>query len=136
MEGFDERFFNFLHEKKTSWMKDNVIAACILHDILKEGWEGCGHTVFEHPNLAADFVLAVGDLSHIAIEIQASTNIAWLIRPHMGQYNTSTKSAVVLEKPTHMFQKLVHAADNLAARLWIFETEEVGEKLLKEVNGI
>ncbi len=39
--------------------RDEVLASCLLHDMMKQGKEkGSGHTVREHPQLAADELVA------------------------------------------------------------------------------
>jgi hypothetical protein len=39
--------------------RDEIISACILHDLLKQGWNKSGHTTKDHPALAADLVKRV-----------------------------------------------------------------------------
>lgn len=45
--------------------RDEILAACIIHDLIKRGKKNTGHTLKNHPGLAADFV----------DEIQAATGI-------------------------------------------------------------
>jgi len=39
--------------------RDEILAACIIHDICKQGMEKTGHTVKNHPELAAELVKKV-----------------------------------------------------------------------------
>ena len=95
---------------------DLMIVACMLHDSLKSGWqedfEKNKYTKFEHPILAANMVRGmVGFLSNDDLNF-----IAHCIESHMGQWNDSTYSNVVLQKPSDKYQWLVHLADYLASR--------------------
>ena len=93
---------------------DYLIAAALLHDCCKSGrnWEG-GHTVTEHPLLAADLVLEVAgkEMATIAQPIAAT------IRSHMGTgwYEVSWAKPE-LPAPETVLQKLLHEADYLASK--------------------
>lgn len=98
--------------------KDYILAACILHDIMKKGKNAKKFTAFEHPEDAAEFVEKVGaDLKSISpIYENRSKCIADLIRTHMGQWNTNKYSSVVLKKPTTKLENFVHLCDYIASR--------------------
>lgn len=36
--------------------RDEILAACLIHDLVKQGWTKSGHTTRTHPKLAADLV--------------------------------------------------------------------------------
>lgn len=84
--------------------KDEMIAAAILHDMAK--FEETGdHTVFEHPKVMAD-----------KCEEEGLFNVARMVASHMGQWNTSGRSKIVLETPQTDAQMTVHLADYIASR--------------------
>ena len=95
--------------------KDLVIAALILHDIVKKNPEK-NETAFEHPLLGALFVQEVAKNYSASIQRQAES-IARLIRSHMGQWTTSDKCpGVTLPRPITPDEQLVHLCDFLASR--------------------
>jgi putative nucleotidyltransferase with HDIG domain len=36
--------------------RDEILAACLIHDLVKQGWKRSGHTMKSHPKLGADLV--------------------------------------------------------------------------------
>ena len=118
------RFINYTFEiecmadKWTSRERDLVRVAGMMHDTYKSGTESDyrnnKYTKHEHPMLAANAVRkykGTGIIPDDEIEI-----IANAIESHMGMWNTSSRSDVVLPKPTNKYQKIVHWADYLASR--------------------
>jgi hypothetical protein len=96
--------------------KDEIRAALILHDGMKQGRERNGHTLFEHPRLMAL------ELRH-SVELQDDSwspifnNILDSIESHMGQWNTDKYSGKPeLPRPITKMQKFVHLCDYLASR--------------------
>lgn len=90
--------------------KSYGIAALILHDSQKQGGGTEGHTVFDHPLLAAEFVRANAPEWFAA-------KVSPLIASHMGEWNTSKYAeGVVLPKPEAKLEQLVHECDYLASR--------------------
>lgn len=98
--------------------KDYILAACILHDVMKKGKNAKKFTAFEHPEDAAEFVENVGnELKSCDIAYGPKSKvIASLIRTHMGQWNTAKYSSVTLQKPSTNEQKFVHLCDYIASR--------------------
>lgn len=100
-------------------LKDELIAAMLLHDSIKMGWDDTNKwTVAEHPNLAADFTMRK------ALELKnlpASTvnRICAGIRSHSGQWNTDKEGREILPKPVTRFEQFVHLCDYLASRRWL-----------------
>ncbi len=94
--------------------RDCMIAGIILHDGHKEGNKGGSYTVFEHPQICADWIR--NDDIFTGFDPKYRELIASVIESHMGQWNTSTRSKLVLSKPTTPCQKLVHLCDYLASR--------------------
>lgn len=100
----------FVISNFTDKEQDYIISALLLHDILKHGKDGDeGHTVFEHPILAADYIRenATGEYADV---------VSSLVSTHMGQWTTSKYSSVVLQAPVTELQKFVHECDYLASR--------------------
>ncbi|MDD4876555.1 MAG: HD domain-containing protein [Dehalococcoidales bacterium] len=89
-----------------------VIVACIFHDSFKHGIPDSGHTVHEHPLLAADFVYEeFKDYDMVFADIVSGS-----IRSHMGRWTTSTHSNAILPIPENEFDKLIALADYIASR--------------------
>jgi 23S rRNA maturation-related 3'-5' exoribonuclease YhaM len=91
-------------------VRDEILAALILHDGLKHGENNSPHTVFEHPVLMRDFINKNNNGNVFAYRISD------LVASHMGQWNTNLRSEVVLPKPETKAQKFVHMCDYLASR--------------------
>lgn len=87
---------------------DCAIAALLLHDTYKNGSPDAGHTVFEHPTLAAAAVAQVPN--------PCANIVANLISSHMGRWNTSKYSTGELPVPENELQKFAHLCDYIASR--------------------
>lgn len=97
--------------------KDMALIAGLFHDCLKQGTDCNGHTVFNHPILAADFMAE--ELKNYIEEPYLSI-ITGAVRTHMGKWTTSKYDPdIMLEKPSTAFQKLVHTADLMASKKYI-----------------
>ena len=98
--------------------RDMLRIAGMMHDSRKSGsqqdYEKNRFTKHEHPLLAAEVVRNFK--GHAPIADEEVELIAQTIETHMGQWNTSQYSDVVLPKPTTEMQKLLHTADYLASR--------------------
>ena len=103
------------------YKRDMLIVAALAHDIKKQGdcVEGVGHTVHEHPLLAARYVCEVyfaGDMTvlHGVVNI-----IADMISSHMGKWGADPKfigDKTPLPMPHTDCEKILQAADYLASR--------------------
>lgn len=89
-----------------------IISACLLHDSWKHGSDGSAFTTFDHPLVASEFVAK----ADIPIDDTKRELISSSISSHMGQWNESKRSKVVLPKPETEVQKFVHMCDYLASR--------------------
>ena len=138
------RFFNHIIgiEQNSSLFTDRELdlgrAACLIHDIQKSGdattyaeksnnGEKKVFTVFEHPLLAAKYVM---NYKGQYLNEKELNYIASCVSTHMGQWATDKKSSVVLPKPETEMQKMVHLADYLASRKDIemqFDDSEKGK---------
>lgn len=105
---------------KTNEERDAVRAALIMHDSCKQGVKFGGHTVWEHPILAGDmwteFASSWNTDGACTLSPETVEMIAGCIRSHMGKWNTSKYSKIVLPTPKTLPQKYVHICDYLASR--------------------
>lgn len=103
--------------------KDDIISACILHDVVKNGFNDCGYTVTKHPLLANELIESVFKESSIKYNnIYLNKKfIQSLIGSHMGIWNKDREGNEVLPlvgeyNPCGL---LVHLADYIASRKYI-----------------
>jgi 23S rRNA maturation-related 3'-5' exoribonuclease YhaM len=102
----------------TSRERDIVRIAGMMHDSFKSGsqadYEKNKYTKHEHPIIAANAIRKYKGCEIISDEeIEC---IATAIESHMGSWNTSSRSDIVLPLPKNKFQKILHWADYLASR--------------------
>jgi len=100
---------------------DAGLLALLVHDGLKNGHvDGAGTadatTVHEHPLLAAGLVRTVA--ASAGIDKDVARTISEAVASHMGQWNVSKYSSVVLPTPAgnNWLCKMVHMADYIASR--------------------
>lgn len=115
------RFLNYILEPEmiysqfTSRERDLMRVAALFHDTKKSGnqedYELNPQTKFEHPLLAADFIRSMSGLPKNELDFCAD-----IIATHMGQFNTSKRSNIVLPKPENKYQILVHLCDYISSR--------------------
>ena len=94
--------------------RDCIIAALILHDTFKKGRDGKKWTVFDHPLIAAEFVVEMAD--RVSVQMKYVNVIRDLIATHMGQWTEDYDGVQRLQKPETEAQKFVHLCDFLASR--------------------
>jgi len=94
--------------------KDLIIMSLVLHDSLKKGLKEETYTRFDHPLLAAQFVK--DNEKELKISKEDVNFIYECISSHMGRFNTSDYSDVILPLPKTPEQKFVHMCDYLASR--------------------
>lgn len=107
-----------LAEKWTSRERDLMRVAGMMHDVYKSGtqadYDKNPYTKHEHPIIASNAIMkykGCGIIPDSEIETIAET-----IEAHMGAFNISSRSDIILPKPKNKYQKLVHWADYLASR--------------------
>ena len=106
-----------LNHNFTDNEKDLLIIAMIMHDGLKHGLTKSEYTKFEHPIIVCDYIKENKDkLSLNDEEIKFITKV---ISSHMGQWNTSPYSDVILPLPKDKYQRFVHMCDYLASRKFL-----------------
>ena len=117
-----------LNHNFTDDEKDLLIISMIMHDGLKHGLTESKYTKFEHPLIVCDYIKDNKDkLSLSDDEIKFITKA---ISSHMGQWNTSPYSDVVLPLPKDKYQRFVHMCDYLASRKFLdikFNNNEIEE---------
>ena len=94
---------------------DCIVSALILHDGLKSGAEKSEYTKHEHPLLMGLFVRSSEKLISI-IDNDTLELIVSGIESHMGQWNVSKYSNIVLKIPETREQRYIHMCDYLASR--------------------
>ena len=101
-------------DKYTDNEKDLMLMALLLHVGLKLGRGKSKYTKFDHPILAAEFIVENMDLLHLNDE--EIEFIGDCIRTHMGPWTTDYDGNEILEKPHTKYQNFVHMCDYLASR--------------------
>lgn len=97
--------------------KDLMLIALILHDGLKSGFEKSEYTNFDHPILVSNFIKEnIDKLSFTEKEVEF---LRTGIESHMGPWNTSNYSEVILPKPEMRHQRFIHMCDYLASRKFL-----------------
>ena len=94
--------------------KDLIIMALVLHDSVKKGEVETKYTLFDHPLLAAEFIRK--NASDLKLSKDDINFVCDCVSSHMGRFNTSDYSDVILPLPKTPEQKFVHMCDYLASR--------------------
>ena len=101
--------------------KDLAIIAALAHDIKKQGDNNTGsHTVWEHPELAYNYILETQKANANLISVEDATIIANAILCHMGKWQHDpqfTRSKKAFPLPTTLFDYAVQSADYMASRV-------------------
>lgn len=98
-------------------VKDLIIMALLLHDSVKKGEEENKYTLFDHPLVACSFIKKYKD--ELKISNDDILFVCDCIASHMGRFNTSEFSDVILPLPKTPEQKFVHMCDYLASRKYL-----------------
>ena len=100
--------------KFTDRERDLLRIAAMVHDGCKHGRETKGHPIHEHPLVIGEFLSEFKSVNLIpSIEIDY---ISEAVSSHMGSWNTSKRSEIVLPTPQTLAQELIHFSDYLASR--------------------
>lgn len=98
---------------------DHIYSAIILHDGCKFGKSGeFDKTQFDHPLLMSEFIIeSVKSIPNFDILMfNHAINVANLVLCHMGQWNETPGSPIILKKPESITERFVHECDYLASR--------------------
>lgn len=108
--------FNF-----DSHTKDLAIIAALAHDIKKQGDNDAkNYTVWEHPELAYNFILEMQNTYPNLISVEDATIVANAILSHMGKWwhdEKFTKGKKQFPLPTTMLDYAIQSADYMASRV-------------------
>lgn len=104
----------------TAYERDIVLAALILHDGYKQGdGDGTGGTVFEHPHLMGEHIVAQIKGWMTDEQRTALYDIQRAVRSHMGKWNTREGSNITLPLPGGGIGTMVHLCDYIASRRYL-----------------
>lgn len=108
---------NSIGHSFTSDEKDLMLLGMMLHDGLKSGLVQEKYTRYDHPLLAAQFVIDNKDKTKLTdLEVKLLTNA---MESHMGEWNTDYNGNEILPKPSNKYQRMVHMCDFLASKKFI-----------------
>ena len=97
---------------------DIVVAAAILHDMVKQGFESGGHTVKDHPQLMADLLLKVYiDGFKDLISEESISQIYWAIAHHYGPWSLK-RTKKPMDEYT-LVELSVYLADYICSRRYV-----------------
>ncbi len=122
----------------STYDKDLLIIAALCHDIKKQGDNNYGkHTVWEHPELASNYILEMQEKYPKLITKEDANKIANAIICHMGKWANKpefTKGKKSYPMPNTIFEYALQSADYIASRkeLTGFEFRETNDTLLVE----
>lgn len=117
-----EGMTNYYSEKQ----KDLLLIAILLHDTFKSGKNHEKYTRFDHPLIVADFIEE--NKNQLSFSEEDIKYLKKVISSHMGQWNTSNYSNIILPKPNDKDEMFVHICDYLASRKFIeinFENDQI-----------
>lgn len=97
--------------------QDLIILAIIMHDGFKHGLEEERYVRFDHPLISANFLKEHGQ--EVGLKEEDVNTLYDLISAHMGVFNTSNYSKVVLPLPKTAMQKFVHMCDDIASKKFL-----------------
>ncbi len=103
--------------------KDIIIVSLLIHDGLKKGFTEENYTRFDHPLLIGELLKNIKEM--LSLNEEEINDITNNVASHMGKWNTTKFSKVILPLPQTVTQKFVHMCDFLASRKSInFEFDE------------
>ena len=103
--------------------RDEAIAACLIHDLRKQGIEKSGRTVSDHGDLAAALVMEVAVANPGIISDEQFEMIYNAVGCHYGPWAGGNWKMNNFHADADVFCRLVHTADYLASR------KEIGPKI-------
>jgi uncharacterized protein (DUF3820 family) len=98
---------------------DMLIVAALAHDIQKQGSGDGKHTVWEHPELAMEYVWKIYDEHKFDIPKKDIEIIANAVHSHMGKWGNNPsflRGNKPLPMPKTEFEKALQVADYIASR--------------------
>ena len=107
----------YMNNLFTSNEKDLLLIAIMFHDTYKLGVPQEKYTRFDHPLIAAQFFKE--NKSQTTFTNEDINIITKTISTHMGQWNTSKYSPIVLPKPSDKYEFFVHMCDFLSSKKYL-----------------
>ena len=93
--------------------RDEILSACLIHDLIKQGWKKSGHTMKNHPRLAADLVENVQTDTQI-LEEKSYSMIRSCVGYHYGPWsNNPWKKSLSQYTPEEL---CVYLSDYIASK--------------------
>ena len=96
---------------------DLIILALIMHDGFKHGIKQDKYVRFDHPIISANFVKEHAE--EVGLTSEDGQLLYEIISSHMGEFNTSNYSDVVLPLPKTSIQKFVHMCDDISSKKYV-----------------
>ena len=103
-----------LFNKFTPREHDLILLALIMHDGFKHGLTQEKYVRFDHPIISAEFVRE--HALEVGLTKEDGDLLYDIISSHMGEFNTSSYSKVVLPLPKTAIQKFVHMCDDISSK--------------------
>ena len=97
--------------------KDLIIMALLMHDGLKKGNPEEQYTRFDHPLLVSKLIME--HAKELSMKIDDVRKMCMMIESHMGKWNTSKFSKIVLPIPKDELSRYVARCDYLASRSYL-----------------
>ena len=110
--------------------KDIIILSLLIHDGLKKGFIEEKYTRFDHPLLIGELLDKIKD--ELTLNETEINDIKTNVSSHMGKWNTSEYSDIVLPLPITVTQKFIHMCDYLASRKEIHFEFDTNSNLISE----
>ena len=107
--------------------QDMIYLAIIIHDGFKHGLTQEQYVRFDHPIISATFVKEHGE--EVGLTKEECSLLYDVIASHMGVFNTSKYSDVVLPLPKTAMQKFVHMCDDISSKQFFDGIFEEGHRL-------
>ena len=114
--------------------KDLIYLSLLIHDGLKYGKEKEQYTRFDHPILISNFVEE--NKEKLKMTEESIKKVRGAVASHMGPWNTSQYSDVVLPIPKAPMEKFVHMCDYLASRRFILLEFDKDDHIIDESKNI
>ena len=115
--GLDLLSTKSFNEDFTEKERDLLLMSILVHDGLKKGKEEEKYTRFDHPLLMADYIKELKD--KLTLTNEEINFMSKVISTHMGEWNTSPYSKVVLPLPKTKEEKFVHLCDFLSSKKFL-----------------
>lgn len=94
--------------------RDAMRCVPMFHDAVKCGWNGSQYTVYDHPKLAAQWVMDTA-VDH-DVPQQYRQMIADMCEAHSGEWNKDRKGNVIMAEPQNDREFFIHECDILSSR--------------------